>query len=192
VKSSTATIIHILDGGFNQWGVTIRDEIIKGIGMSLATTFEYDVFISFAIEDKELAGKLRTYLEEKNLTVFMDTVTPGKQFSHYLMGALVSALVMVVLVTPTLDQKLKLGSETWVESEVEFRKQAFVSNANLVPLRFGAAAIPQYLEGISYADLRFELDASFAAEIYDLVNKIKVGHVAVPSANPTFSIRLRK
>jgi hypothetical protein len=190
VRSSTATIIHISENGFNQWGAAVRDEIIKGIGVSVAATFEYDVFLSFAVEEYELAAKLKIYLEEERLKVFMDTITPGKQFSQYLGGAIVAALVMVVLVTLTLEQKQKLGLETWVEREVRFRRQAFVGNANLSPLRFGSAAIPQYLEGISYAELRINLDPSSVAEISDLVNEIKVGRVGIPSANPAFSIRM--
>jgi hypothetical protein len=186
VRSASATLIHIAEPAFIQWGVEKFDQIVGQLGKALAVAFEYDIFVSFSLEDHKLAMEIKLLLEAKGLSVYLDTVAPGKAFSRYLEGAILSSLVFLVLCTPMLERKQQMGEQTWVEREVAFRKAAFVGERNLLPLRIGGARIPDFLVGISYLDVPPIFDSSFVSEIHSLVDEIKEGQVTVPSARVPF------
>ena len=188
VISPSATVIHISERGLNQWGSQLFDNAVTFISRALASTFEYDVFISFGIEDCDLASQIEFALTAHGLSVYLDKLHPGKYFSEFIPGAIVSSLLFVVLNTPSVTRKQisrgGRGEKTWVEREVAFRKSALSGERNIIPLRVGDSQIVPYLRGISYIDLPLVFDAQFASQIRLIVNEIKDGRVNVPSGLP--------
>jgi len=184
VRSSSATVIRVSEAGLGQWGSSTLEECLTFISRALARTFEYDVFISFGQEDIDLAGEVKSALNALGLTVYLDTVTPGKQFSEQIQGVIASSLVFVAINTPSVVRKQaigeKTGEKTYMEKEVAFRRLAFTGERNLIPLRVGNSQIVSYLRGISYIDIPLAFDTGFALPIKSIVDEIKEGGILAP------------
>ena len=187
VRSRSATLIFLADGALALWGADTTDALLTSISAAFARTFEYDVFLSFALEDQPIASKIGNLLKERGMSVYVDYVTPGRQFSELLAGAIASSLLFVVLNTPNLERKEVIGERSWVEKEVAFRRKAFAGKDAIIPLRVGNPSMVKYLNGISYLAIPLDFTDGFIDEIRTLVDRLRTGNLILSMTNKVMS-----
>ncbi|MCT8335888.1 TIR domain-containing protein [Leptospira sp. 85282-16] len=143
----------------------IRKPIMKGIENS--DSFEYDIVISFAGEDRDIAEQIKNSLEFRKITVFYDDDSKGdlwgkNLYSHlaYIYGKAGKYCLMIL--SENYSKKL------WTNHEREHAQaRAFRENREyILPIRIDNTEIPGISETIGY----IEYAKSSAEEIADLIS----------------------
>jgi len=138
-RNSGATILHIDADVFDRLGderdVSLVEQIAEAVKNSLISHYQFDVFISYNQRDFELAGYLKSGLEDAGLRVFLDVPTSGVHFTPGLKSALLTSLAFVPIITAHVEGLNRGEVRSWVEREVAFRRAAFDGEPNMFPVR---------------------------------------------------------
>jgi hypothetical protein len=117
--------------------------------------FEYDVALSFAGQDKEVACKFADQLKSKKISVFLDEYSSAELWGKDMVDHLVNlysrkARFCVLLVSRHYPLK------TWTDVERTAVQERSLRDANeyILPLRLDDTPVPGIEESSGYRDLR--------------------------------------
>lgn len=129
----------------------------------------YDVFISYAHQDVELATQMRTELEAAGITCWMATpeiIPPGADFPGQIVDAINAARLVVLIFTATANQS------RWVANEID---RAFEKERRILPFRVTdeppSKALELFLSRLQWFDGRPTEDsiARFVGRVRDVL-----------------------
>jgi hypothetical protein len=159
------TLSHIL-GDYHKDLFIKFDDIRGEIDKMITTT--YDIAISFAGEDREIAKKISDLLKQKNYKVFYDEYEKsnlwGKDLYSYLSEVYSSKAKFCLMIISK-----NYANKTWTNHERKAAQaKAFNENSEyILPLRLDDTSIPGLLGTIGYIDY----NNSSIEEIVDLLIK---------------------
>jgi hypothetical protein len=117
--------------------------------------FEYDVALSFAEADKEVAGDLAEQLRSRDITVFLDEYNSLAQWGKDILDHLVNlyarkALYCVLLISRHYPLR------SWTEANRTSARELALRDADeyILPIRLDDNEIPGITEAKGYRDLR--------------------------------------
>ena len=134
----------------------------------MTNKYEYDVAVSFAGEDRDIAEKLASTLRERGLKVFYDVYERAKMWGENLYEHLTDvyankARYCIMLVSQYYAEKVWTNLERQSAQARALRE----TEAYILPVRLDDTLIPGLLETIRYEDLR----TSSVEQIADLVEQ---------------------
>ncbi|MFX0200953.1 MAG: TIR domain-containing protein [Candidatus Hodarchaeota archaeon] len=137
------------------------------LGKSRGESFDYDVAISYASEDRPLALKIASACKRKNLTTFMDTLKTAELAGKDLVGELsriyqTKAQLFVPVVTAAYLRKCW----TSYEAQLAFARAMVDSFGFIVPVTTHDLILPRFGRNVVYIDLR-------KTKLCDLANTLK-------------------
>jgi hypothetical protein len=117
--------------------------------------FEYDIALSFAGEDKEVAEELAALLTKKDIRVFYDEYKAGAPWGRDLVDHLVNifsrkARYCVMLISGHYPLR------RWTDTERKAAQERALRDANeyILPIRLDDTDVPGAAEATGYRDLR--------------------------------------
>jgi hypothetical protein len=125
---------------------------------------DYDLFLSYKSEDRDLARRLKDDLERRGVRVWLDQddIRPGDEFPDALQDGVQTSNKLGLLVTPE-----SLRSK-WVQHEIMRARQLEVKwKQKIIPLLFRDSELPKSLDKCQQIDFRSEDD--FARSVNKLV-----------------------
>ncbi len=163
------TLSHILGNYYKELFVKFDD--IRGEINKLITT-TYDIAISFAGEDREIAKKISDLIKQKNYKVFYDEYEKsnlwGKDLYSYLSEVYSKKAKFCLMIISA-----NYANKTWTNLERKAAQaKAFKENREyILPLRLDDTSIPGLLDTTGYIDY----NNSSIEEIVDLlINKLSM------------------
>jgi len=127
--------------------IDISETILRIEETESAKSKQYDVFLSFALHDKDEARKLEYFLSNEKISVFMSEkeIKPGSRWELDIKNALSNSKMMCILTTPS-----SIKSE-WVTTEWAV---AWAKNIRVVPILLHCSAedLPERLRDYQAID----------------------------------------
>ncbi|RHX83402.1 toll/interleukin-1 receptor domain-containing protein [Leptospira stimsonii] len=143
----------------------VRRPTMKGVDNS--DSFEYDIVISFAGEDRKIVEEIKTALDQRKISVFYDDDSKADLWGKNLYSHLAhiygkAGKYCIMLLSQNYSKKL------WTNHEREHAQaRAFRENREyILPIRIDNTEIPGIAETVGYIDF----NKSSANEIADLIS----------------------
>jgi hypothetical protein len=117
----------------------------------MASTYEFDIFLSYKSEEAAWVDQLRQDLQNRGVRVWLDRdqIRPGNLFAQALETGLATSKAVALVVTP------ESVASNWVKEEY-YRALSLANQGNLqlIPLLLRNAELPGFLSGRQYVDFR--------------------------------------
>jgi hypothetical protein len=136
------------------------------------TQYEYDVFISYARLNADVAKTIKGHLEERNLRLFIDaqSLERGAAWQAHIFSALDSCARMIAVYSPAY-----VGSKVCQEEFNIAWARSRKNDLNVIyPIYWESADLPTYMDMLNYVDCRksqktglYEACTSLAGQIVD-------------------------
>ena len=124
------------------------------------TTKRYQVFLSYATDDKEIARRIVDKLHEQGVRVWFDTfeLRPGDSIAKAIDDAISASDYLVVLLSPSSVNSV------WVQAELAaaFSRDLASRDITLLPVLIADCEIPLLLASYQYLDLRTDFEQGVA------------------------------
>jgi len=130
---------------------------------------QFDVFISYSQENRDIATQIKTRLENKSIKVWIDfeQIEPGDFIVKKIEEGLTKSSAMILLITPS---SMESG---WVEEEYTTaisRTKDITNPMRVIPVLVSNAQLPAFLSNRLWIDLRD--DSNFEEQINVLIETI--------------------
>lgn len=126
-----------------------------------ASAYAYDVFISYAHEDRRPADILASYLGKLSLRVFIDrqALQEGSAWQPHIFSAIDNCRKLLALYSPYYVRS-KVCQE---EFNIAWARGRKISSDVIFPVYWKSADLPTYMSMLVYSDCREEIDDSLEA-----------------------------
>jgi hypothetical protein len=132
-----------------------------GSGSAGASAYAYDVFISYAHEDRRPADRLAADLAKLSLKVFLDrqALQEGSAWQPHIFSAIDSCRKFLALYSPHYVQS-KICQE---EFNIAWARGRRINSDVIFPVYWKSADLPTYMSMLLYSDCREEVDDGLEA-----------------------------
>lgn len=173
-----AKALHLSGGAFDELPAEVREEVIHGLKQELRHCYEYDVFISYNSEDRQVAERWRRGLEANGFRVYMDTQRLLDRFPERISTAILNSLVMLAFISA--HTVTRPANRNWVRAEVRFREAKLAANPCILPVVLAGGRPEDVAHGYTPITVERRDEADCIDEASQAIWRIHRGEAAPP------------
>jgi len=171
--SRRVSILYIAEKAIRKLSPASFDRLVERVRHSISHQLAFDVFISYDGTHEPDASLLRKTLNARGLSTYVMArggrieSNPQSEFEPELKAALISSRVLACLLTTEATEQ---GS--WVRREVEFRRQIYSDEPNILPIQIDEVVNDDFIAGIPRLQVKKPLLETDLDAIYSRIRRI--------------------